>query len=104
MSTSKPNYERARLNWTVARIQAGILALVGAILGGLGLFVMTAWLVIQDGPHTGAHLKLLSEYFFGYTVTWTGSIVGFFYGVLVGGLVGWTVGLLYNAVVGVRLR
>ena len=78
------------------------LAIVCAIIGGVGLFVMTAWLVIEGGPDVGQHLRLLSNYFFGYTVTWWGSIVGLFYGALCGGVVGWAIGTIYNKVVALR--
>lgn len=86
----------------VVRIQAGVLAFVCALLGGLGLCMMTAWLLIQNGPNAGQHLELLGVYFIGYTVSWPGCIVGFFYGALIGGLVGWTTGTIYNHIVGIR--
>ena len=86
----------------IARIQTGVLTIVFAALGGLGLFLMTAWLVVKDGPNVGAHLRLLGNYFPGYSVTWLGSIVGFFYGAVVGGIIGWSVGTIYNRVVGIR--
>jgi hypothetical protein len=37
-------------------------------------------------------------------VTWTGSVVGFFYGALIGGLMGWIIGKIYNGVAGFRQR
>ena len=86
----------------IARIQTGVLTIVFAALGGLGLFLMTAWLVVKDGPNVGAHLRLLGNYFPGYSVTWLGSIIGFFYGAVVGGVIGWSVGTIYNRVVGIR--
>jgi len=86
----------------VIRIQAGVLALVGALIGGIGLFVMTAWLLVRGGPQVGTHLQLLGQYFVGYSVTWAGSLVGVFYGALTGGLVGWAVGTIYNGIVGLR--
>ena len=78
------------------------LAIVCAMIGGVGLFVMTAWLLIQGGPDVGQHLQLLSNYFFGYSVTWWGTVVGLFYGALCGGVVGWAIGTIYNKVVGIR--
>ena len=45
----------------VARIQAGVLAVVCALLGGAGLFLMTIWLVIKGGPNVGQHLQLLDH-------------------------------------------
>ena len=86
----------------IARIQTGVLSLVFATICGLGLFLMTAWLVIKDGPDVGMHLQLLGNYFPGYSVTWRGSIIGFFYGAFVGGVVGWAISTIYNKVVGVR--
>ena len=92
------------ISQTLAKIKADVLALVCGLIGGVGLFVMTVWLVIKGGPHTGAHLQLLSNYFIGYSVSWRGSIVGLFYGGMVGGIVGWAVGTIYNKVVTLRQR
>ena len=86
----------------VARMHNGVLALTCAVMGGVGLFGMTAWLLIKNGDYTGIHLQLLRHYFIGYSVTWPGSIVGFFYGALLGGCVGWTIGKIYNGVVSWR--
>lgn len=99
---SPPSADEVRQ--AVARLQAGVLALVCALIGGVGLFAVTAWLLIKGGPHVGAHLQLLGHYFIGYSVTWKGSVVGFFYGALTGGIVGWTIATVYNRVVGIRHR
>ncbi len=88
--------------YKILKIRAAILALVMALLGGTTLFVMTAWLLIKGGPFPGYHLRLLGEFFIGYSVTWPGCFVGFFYGALVGGIGGWTIGLIYNQVVKFR--
>lgn len=88
----------------VARLQGGVLALVFGVLGGLTLFVMTAWLLIKGGPNVGQTLNLLGHYFIGYSVTWPGAFVGLFYGALVGGIVGWVIGVIYNRIVGIRTR
>ena len=88
----------------IARIRTNALAAVCALIGGLGLFVMTAWLLIKGGPHVGKNLQLLSNYFIGYTVTWGGSVVGLFYGALCGGASGWAVGTIYNSIVNIRER
>jgi hypothetical protein len=57
---------------------------------------------VRGGSRVGAHLQLLGQYFVGYEVTWKGSLIGFFYGALVGGLIGWSIGTVYNKIVGVR--
>ncbi len=94
--------QKEEISRALARIRTGALAIVCAMIGGVGLFVMTAWLLIKDGPHVGQHLQLLSNYFIGYSVTWWGSVVGLFYGALCGGVIGWAIGTIYNKVVGIR--
>jgi hypothetical protein len=86
----------------VARIHSGVISLVFALIGGLGLFLMTVWLLIRGGPAVGLHLNLLGNYFPGYSVSWAGSILGLIYGAIVGALIGWAIGMIYNLVV--RLR
>jgi len=95
--------QKDEISHALARIRTGALAIVCAMIGGAGLFVMTAWLLIKDGPQVGQHLQLLSIYFIGYSVTWWGSVVGLFYGALCGGAIGWSVGTIYNKVVKIRV-
>jgi hypothetical protein len=92
------------LSHRVQRIQTEALAFVLAVLGGLGLFIMTAWLLIKGGLNVGATLQLLGQYFPGYSVTWTGAFVGMVYGALLGGVVGWLIGIIYNRIVDLRNR
>lgn len=96
--------KKDEISQAIARIKTNALAIVCAMIGGVGLFVITAWLLIKDGPDAGQHLQLLSNYFIGYSVTWWGSVVGLFYGALCGGVIGWAVGMIYNTVVGIRLK
>lgn len=86
----------------VARIHARILAMVFAVLGGAGLFLMTIWLVLKGGVEVGPHLGLLSQYFYGYSVTWGGSLIGLVYGGVSGAIIGWAVGWIYNFVADAR--
>jgi hypothetical protein len=86
----------------VARIHAGVLALVCAVLGGGGLFLATVWLLIRGGSRVGEHLGLLSWYFYGYSVSWLGAFVGLFWGAVAGGVIGWIIGEVYNLVVWMR--
>jgi hypothetical protein len=81
---------------TIARIRVGIVAIVGAVIVGFGLFAATLWLVIKGGPNVGQNLGLLRSYYPGYTVTWTGSFIGLLYGALTGGVIGWCVAWFYN--------
>jgi hypothetical protein len=102
LSPNRPNDNE--VSRAIARIQTGVLTIVFAAIFGLGLFLMTAWLLIKGGQNVGMHLQLLRNYFPGYSVTWLGSIVGFFYGAVGGGVLGWSIGTIYNKVVMLRQR
>ena len=84
----------------VARLKAGILGLVFGLIFGFGLFAMTAILLIESGPNTGMHLRLLGNYFIGYTVTWKGAFIGFLWAFALGVMIGWSIGFIYNRIVG----
>jgi hypothetical protein len=94
--------KRDDISRTVARLQGGVLAVVCGLIGGMGLFLMTVWLLLKGGTEVGSHLQLLSNYFIGYSVTWKGSIIGLLYGFLTGAILGWIIGFLYNKMVMIR--
>ena len=78
------------------------MAVVGATFGGAGILVATTWLLIRGGTNVGQHLSLLRNYLPGYSVSWTGALVGSVYGVLIGGSVGWLTARIYNRIVDAR--
>ena len=106
MGSEKQTRDSKFYEWNqgIVKLQTGVLTIVCALLGGVGLFVMTAWLLIKGGQQVGGHLQLLRHYFIGYSVTWQGSLVGLFYGALLGGVVGWSIGTIYNGIVAIRQR
>ena len=84
---------------------AGVLWLnskaVGLALGlicGLVIFVATNILIIKGGDPMGPHLSLLSQYFFGYRVTFLGSLIGFAYGFAIGTISGALISWIYNII------
>ena len=81
---------------TIARLRARIVAIVSGMVAGFGLFAATLWLVIRGGPNVGQNLGLLRAYYPGYSVTWSGSLIGLVYGALTGAVLGWCVAWLYN--------
>lgn len=101
-SGGSPGGEESEIVWAIARLHAGVLAIVGAFLGAIGMFVLTSWLLLKGGPQVGPHLQLLAQYFYGFSVTWPGAFLGSLYGALVGGVVGWLIGALYNVIAGLR--
>lgn len=94
--------ERLLVERAVARLRAGIVAIVAGMVVGAALFIATLWLVIRGGANVGQHLGLLRAYYPGYSVTVLGSFVGFFYGAVTGALLGWCVAWLYNVLAGWR--
>ena len=88
--------ELALVARTIARLRVGIVAVVTGMVAGFALFSATLWLVIRGGSSVGRHLGLLQVYYPGYSVTWTGSLVGFAYGALTGAVLGGCVAWLYN--------
>ena len=96
--------ERELVRAAIVRLRARVMAVVFGSVGGCGLFAATAWLLVRGGPHVGQHLSLLSNYFPGYSVTWPGTLLGVFYGGLVGALLGWTIASIYNRVAEWRQR
>ena len=99
--TTKVDFDR-EVKRAVARLKAGILGLVFGLISGFGLFAMTAILLIEQGPNTGIHLRLLGNYFIGYTVTWKGAFIGFLWAFAFGALIGWSIGIIYNRIVDIR--
>ena len=45
--------EMREVSQVVVRLHATVLAVVGAIVTGMGLFIITVWLVLKGGPHVG---------------------------------------------------
>lgn len=100
MSETLNEAERRLIERAVARIRAGVMAIVFGMMGGLSLFLATAWLLVRGGPNVGQHLGLLRHYLPGYTVTWPGSLLGLAYGAVMGALLGGSLAWVYNRVAG----
>jgi ABC-type dipeptide/oligopeptide/nickel transport system permease subunit len=81
-----------------------IIALSAGLVCGGVIFFATNWLVIKGGDPVGPHLQLLSQFFWGYRVTFLGSLVGFIYGLAMGAVWGGCAGWIYNMIAGYRNR
>ena len=104
MLVEQKNVNDEQLTRAVLRLNGNITGLSLGTLSGLAVFSATLWLVIKGGPHVGQHLKLLSQFFIGYTVTYAGSIVGLIYGFVTGYIAGWIVAWIYNHIVAWKNR
>ncbi len=79
-----------------ARIDQLAFAVSTGSVSGLLFFMATLWLVIKGGEVVGPNLRLLSQYFIGYTVTAKGAFIAAGYGFLWGFLFGWLFAYLRN--------
>jgi hypothetical protein len=96
VTTMMENKEEEAIERVVVRMNAILTGVVLGFLAGAVLLLATLWLVIKGGPHPGAHLILLSQYFPGYAVSWGGSLIGFCYAFVIGFLTGAFLGAVYN--------
>ena len=71
-------------------------ALGGAIgvTAAAGLFLLTIVQLLADP--TGLPIGLLSQFFYGYSLTWAGACIGAAWAGAVGFLCGWLLGLTHN--------
>jgi len=79
--------------------------LLGTALGvvcGLALFAVTAFHVLCH-PDPALPIDLLSQYFYGYTVSWPGAFVGLFWGFFTGFVFGWFAAFVRNFVIAARI-
>jgi len=63
---------------------------------GLAIFLATLWLIAKGGDVVGPNMSLLSQYFFGYSVTVKGACIGFGYSFAWGFLFGWLFAYIRN--------
>lgn len=73
------------------------LGIACGLAGGLAVFALTAFhlLVLGGRPEPA---RLLSEYFYGYEVSWAGAFIGLFWGFVSLFVLGWFAAFLRNFV------
>ena len=95
MIDNKDEFEKIVLT-QLMKMNAVISGVIFGLITGLGIFVVTIFLLIKGGEVVGPHLSLLGQFFIGYQVTFVGSIIGLLYGFGFGFLVGYLFAHLYN--------
>lgn len=68
-------------------------ATANGILWALAVFGATIYVLIKGGGNT---LVLLQQFFWGYSVSFPGAILGLIYGFVWGFIFGWLFSALYN--------
>jgi hypothetical protein len=91
--------DKAVLMASFARMDVVALAVAMGAVCALGLFLLTATLLLKGAPsgqHIGTHLGLLGVYLPGYSVSWGGGVVGALYGGITGAIIGFVWATLWN--------
>lgn len=96
--------EEQLIKRAVIRLNGNVLGFVIGTLAALAVFIATNFLVLKGGEVVGPHMRLLDQFFWGYTVTFIGSFIGAAYSFVTGYVCGLLVSWIYNAVVNFRSR
>ncbi|HEB01368.1 MAG TPA: hypothetical protein ENI16_00015 [Candidatus Portnoybacteria bacterium] len=67
--------------------------LVSGVILGVVVFIATIWVVLRGG---GNHLRLLDQFYLGYSISYLGAVVGLIYGFVTGFISCWIFAALYN--------
>lgn len=89
-----------RLRLAFAPVHKRAFGVAVGTAAGLGIFAITVLQLILPGE-SGLNLWLLGEYFFGYSPTPWGALVGLSWGFVVGFVAGWFVAFCRNFVIAV---
>ncbi len=80
------------------RLNVKACAFAGAVLWGLGLLLITWWLILF-GEANEETANLISQVYIGYSISAGGSLIGFFYGFVDGLFGGFFFAWLYNLLI-----
>ena len=75
---------------------------VGIVFAAL-VVGLTVFHLFVPPPHGGPSIELLSQYFYGYTISWRGAIAGMFWAFVTGFTLGWFGAFVRNVVVAVSV-
>jgi len=87
-----------------ARMDKFAFALAMGLTCALAIFLSTIWLIIRGISPTDPNFYLLSQYFFGYSVTFEGAVIGMGYSFLWGFIFGWLFAYLQNLCLGLYVH
>lgn len=85
------------MQMAIAPVHKAALGVATGLVAGLLVAAATAFIVVIQ-PQPQPRLELLANYFYGYTVSWPGAVIGFLWAFGVGFVGGWFVGFVRNFV------
>jgi tetrahydromethanopterin S-methyltransferase subunit G len=89
---------------SLAKLDGKALGISIGLLFGLAIFLATNFLLFKGGDVVGPNLALLSQFFIGYQVSFSGSLIGMIYGLIAGFIIGWLIAFVRNFVVALYLH
>ena len=96
---NRPVRDHEILSAVFAKMDVPAMTIAAGVLCSLLLFMATAILLVQAVPQdipVGPHLSNLGDYLPGYSVSWSGSLIGAFYGFLIGAIAGFAAAVYWN--------
>jgi hypothetical protein len=92
---AKPEAVEVVLARVFAPLHKRVFGTVIGLTAGVGVFLVTAFHVVVQPPG-GPELELLANYFYGYEVTWRGSLIGAWWGFVAGFAAGFFAAFVRN--------
>ena len=89
---------------SLAKLDGKALGIAIGLLFGLVVFAATNFLILKGGDDPGPRLALLGQFFIGYEVSFTGSLIGMVYGIISGFIIGWLIAMIRNLVVTIYMH
>ena len=90
------------LAYAFAPIHKAALGVAVGLVSGLVILGVTVFHLILR-PADGLNIALLSQYFYGYDVSWIGSAIGLCWGFGTGFVLGWFMAFVRNLVVSISV-
>ncbi len=66
------------------------------IIWGLGVFLLTIWVMIRFPQGQHLYLGMLKNVYLGYSVSLPGAVIGLIWGFIDAFIAGWLIAALYN--------
>lgn len=88
--------EQEELSLVFAKFDRLAMGIASGAVVGIGIFLVTMFLVLKGGTVVGPNLGLLAQFFPGYRVTTSGAFIGAAYGFVTAGVFGWLAAAIRN--------
>lgn len=83
---------------TFSPLHKSAFGIATGLVSGLAILALTAFHVLVN-PSGGPDLSLLNQFFYGYSVSWTGGAIGVFWAGFAGFVMGWFAAFVRNLVI-----